>query len=212
MSEQTQQFNSQRSPEWYESRRGFFTSSRIHELMGQKGLGKTGETYAFEMAVEIVEGCNMEEDYQSYSMMKGVELEPLAFAKFSDLMSLNFVSVEPCGFFAINEYTGGSPDGLVGDDGVLEIKCPKPETFFRVVLEDYIDPKYYDQIQHQLLVTGRTKGHYFVYCIYNGIEKWHHIEVSADIERQELMMDRINGAKVIRDHFIKQLLEKRQYA
>lgn len=212
MSEQTQQCNIQRSPEWYESRRGLFTSSRINELMGQKGLGKTGETYAFEMAVEIVEGCNMEEDYQSYAMVKGVELEPLAFAKFSDLMSLQFVSVESCGFFALNEFTGGSPDGLVGDDGVLEIKCPKHETFFRVVLENYIDPKYYDQIQHQLLVTGRSKGHYFVYCIYNGVEKWHHIEVPLDIERTNLMIIRTAEATIKRDHFVKQLLENRQYA
>lgn len=211
MSEQTQQFNSQRSPEWYESRRGLFTSSRINELMGVKGLGKTGETYAFEMAIDMVEGWNMEESYVSFDMQRGIDTEPLAFAKFSDLMSLNFVSVETCGFFALNEYTGGSPDGLVGDDGVLEIKCPKPETFFRVVLDNYIDPKYYDQIQHQLLVTGRNKGHYFVYCIYNGVEKWHHIEVNADIERQKLMLDRINGAKVIRDHFANRLLEKRQY-
>lgn len=212
MSEQTQQFNSQRSPEWYESRRGLFTSSRIHELMGQKGLGKTGETYAFEMAVEIVEGCNMEEGFDTFDVRRGRELEPLAFERFENLMSIQFVSVEPCGFFSLNSYTGGSPDGLVGDDGVLEIKCPKPETFFRVVMDNYIDPKYYDQIQHQMLVTGRSKAHYFVYCIYNGVEKWHHIEVPSDIDRQKLMLDRINGATIIRDHFVKQLLENRQYA
>lgn len=211
MSEKTQQSNLQRTPEWYESRRGMFTSSRIHELMGQKGLGKTGETYAFEMAVDIAEGWNMEESYVSFDMQRGIDTEPLAFAKFSDLMSLNFVSVEPCGFFALNEFTGGSPDGLVGDDGVLEIKCPKPETFFRVVLENYIDPKYYDQIQHQMLVTGRTKGHYFVYCIYNGVEKWHHIEVSIDQERHRIMIERIKEAKTKRDEFVKQLLENRQY-
>lgn len=208
MSNQTQQ----RTSDWRKEREGSFTSSRIHELMGVKGIGKTGETYAFEMAVEIVEGYDWDEGYMSESMRLGVELEPLAFAKFSDLMSLQFVSVEPCGFFALNEFTGGSPDGLVGDDGVLEIKCPKPETFFRVVMDNYIDPKYYDQIQHQMLVTGRNKGHYFVYCIYNGVEKWHHIEVPADIKRQELMLDRIQGATVIRDNFVKQLLENRQYA
>lgn len=212
MSEQTQQFNGQRSPEWYESRRGLFTSSRINELMGVKGLGKTGETYAFEMAIDIVEGWNMEESYVSWDMQRGIDTEPMAFAKFSDLMSLNFVSVETCGFFALNEYTGGSPDGLVGDDGVLEIKCPKPETFFRVVLEDYIDPKYYDQIQHQLLVTGRAKGHYFVYCIYNGVEKWHHIEVERDQARLDLMCSRIKEAKIKRDEFVQRLLENRQYA
>lgn len=204
--------NLQRSSEWKIQRGGKFTSSRIHEIMAHKGLGKMGETYAFQLAVEIIEGVNQEEQYLSYDVQNGITLEPLAFAKFSDLMSLQFVSVEPCGFFALNEFTGGSPDGLVGDDGVLEIKCPKPETFFRVVLDNYIDPKYYDQIQHQMLVTGRIKGHYFVYCIYNGVEKWHHIEVAKDEERQTKMLSRILEATSIRDEFVKQLLENRQYA
>lgn len=202
----------QRSKEWLDSRVGKFTSSRINELMGIKGLNQTGHTYAFELAIEIVEGRNEDDGYVSYDMQRGIELEPYAFNKFSQLMELRFSTVSKCGFIVLNDNTGSSPDGLVDDDGVLEIKCPTPKVFFKLVLDGIIDQKHYDQMQHQMYCTGRKKAYYFNYCIYNGVELWHLIEVPRDTQRIWLMRSRINSAIAVRDGIVKQLKENRQYA
>lgn len=201
----------QRSIEWFEAKAGKFSSSRAYELMGVKGLGLTGEGYAFEMAIEIAEGRNEEEGFLSFDMQRGVELEPYAFNKFSELMAINFIDVEKCGFIELGENMGSSPDGLVGDNGVLEIKCPKPETFFKLVRTGEIDKKYYDQMQHQMWITGRSIAYFFNYIIYNGVEKWHLIEVPRDEERINLMKERTKIAIALRDAFVSELKENAQY-
>lgn len=201
----------QRSSEWRQRRGGKFTSSRISELLGQKGLGKTGESYAFEMAVEIVEGIDLADDYQSFDMIRGVELEPIAFDKFALMKSMEFISVEKCGFFTLNKDTGGSPDGLVDGNGVLEIKCPKPNKFFRLVVDSIIDQAYIDQMQHQMLCTGRELAYHFNYLVYNGMEKWHEIVLPRDDKRIALIEERIKQAVEIRDEFVDKLRANRQY-
>lgn len=201
----------QRSPEWYAKRLGKFTSSRINDLMGVKGLGKTGETYAFELAVEIVEGKNDEDAFMSYDMKMGVENEPYAFEQFKQNKSVDFLEVYPCDFYELNSNTGGSPDGIVSDGSVLEIKCPKPNKLFRLVVDGIIDQVYEDQMQHQMWVTGLDQAYFFNYCIYNGEPKWHEIIVHRDESRRMLMRERIEEAIVIRDNFVKQLQTKRQY-
>jgi putative phage-type endonuclease len=201
----------QRTPEWYAKRRGKFTSSRINELMGIKGLGKTGESYAFELAVEITNGLDLSDDYVSFDMQRGIEHEPLAFNKFAELKEVDFLSVIKCDFFELNKNTGGSPDGLVSDNSVLEIKCPKPNKFFRLVCDNVIDACYIDQMQHQMFVTGTERAYFFNYLIYNGTPLWHEIVVERDQARINLMKQRIDEAVVIRDHFVELLNEKKQW-
>jgi len=58
----------QRSKEWFDQRAGRFTASRISELLGVKGLGLTGEGYAFEMAIEMAVGRDEEESFESFDM------------------------------------------------------------------------------------------------------------------------------------------------
>lgn len=200
----------QRSPEWYAKRNGKFTSSRINDLMGIKGLGKTGETYAFELAVDIVEGRN-DDDFMSYDMKVGVETEPYAFDQFRQNKSIEFLEVNTCDFFELNSNTGGSPDGIVSDNSVLEIKCPKPNKLFRLVVDGLIDQVYIDQMQHQMWVTGCKQAYFFNYCIYNGEPKWHEIIVPRDQDRIDLMKVRINEAVILRDQFIDLLKSNRQY-
>ena len=69
----------QGTDEWFENRKGKFTGSKIANLLGIKGLGKTGETYAFEQAVEKLYG-RLEDSFLSYDMQRGIDLETLAFA------------------------------------------------------------------------------------------------------------------------------------
>lgn len=201
----------QRTDEWFNNRLGKFTSSRINDLMGIKGLGKTGESYAFELACEIVNGRNMDDDFVTYDMQRGIDLEPIAFEMFQQNISTDFLTVEKCDFFKLDENTGGSPDGIVSDNSVLEIKCPKSTKFFRLVSDGVIDQAYIDQMQHQMLVTSRIDAYFFNLCIYNGEPLHHTIIVERDQDRIDLILNRIEEAVIIRDNFVKQLKEKRQW-
>ncbi len=203
----------QRSNEWFEERLGKFTSSNIHKLMGKKGLGETGKTYCFELATDIVSGKDWNENYVSFDMQRGIDLEPLAFEKFSEIMSEQFVNVEKSEFIILNDYTGSSPDGLVGDFGVLEMKCPKRNKFFKIVAfgESEIDSEYLWQMQHQMFVTGRSQAYFFNYYIFNGDPFWHLIEIEKDDLMQEQLEGRIEQAKEIRDEYIDQILSNIQY-
>lgn len=203
----------QRSSEWFDSRLGRFTGSRISELMGIKGLGKTGENYAFENACEIVFGRNEEETFVSFDMQRGIDLEPLAFNKFKEIKSFDFIEVEKCGFFPFGKNAGASPDGLVNKDAVLEIKCPKPNKFFNLVHKglEAIDNNYIDQMQMEMLVTNSIQCHFFNYIIYNGVEMYHEIIVKRDEERIEIIKQRIEEATKLRDNYINELKNNIQW-
>ena len=199
----------QRTDEWHELRKGKFTASEIYKLMGIKALGETGKGYAFDKAVEQVYG-ETEESFISFDMQRGIELEPLAFAKFQELKDAEFLNVETCGFFG-NEIYGASPDGLVGSDAILEIKCPKPSTFFKIVANNEIKDQYLYQMQLQMMVTGRNKAYFFNYCIIEGVEYWHEIEVLKDDVICDKIKERINEANELKKEYINQLNNNKQW-
>lgn len=203
----------QRSKEWFDSRKGRFTASRISELLGVKGLGLTGENYAFEKAVELVYGIDENEDFISYDMKRGVELEPLAFRKFKELKELDFIEVKESYFFPLGDDAGASPDGLVGEDAILEIKAPRPNKFFKLVAKgiDAIDSMYIDQMQMQMLCSNSVKCYFFNYIIFNGIEMWHEIEVNRDEKRIELIKERLKEATLLRNDFVEYLTNNKQF-
>lgn len=202
---------SDHSEEWYKARYGKFTSSNIHSLMGAKGLGDTGRTYAFELAVEILHGRDLEDNYVSFDMNVGIEREPYAFDQFKQNKSLQFLTVEPCSFKALGDNTGSTPDGIVSDNSGLEIKCPKSKNFFRIVATNEVDKKWYDQMQHQMYVWGFKQTYFFTYTIYNSVPMWHEIVFQRDEERIELMKSRISEATTIRDEFVEAIKRNRQY-
>ena len=203
----------QRTAEWFTARKGRFTGSEIHLLMGIKGLGKTGEAYCFKKAIEVVYGLNEDERFTTFDMQRGIDLEPVAFAKFKELKGLDFKEVEECSFFAFGDNSGASPDGLVDKDAVLEIKCPKSEKFFNLVAngEGAIDKAYLHQMQCEMMCTNSQKAYFFNFLIHNGVEMHHTIEVERDEELIEKMKARIEEAVVIRDQYVKQLTENKQF-
>lgn len=203
----------QRSKEWYEQRKGRFTASRISELMGVKGLGKTGESYAFELACELVYGIDEEDSFISHDMQRGISLEPLAFRKFSELKELEFKSVKEAYFMPYGNDAGASPDGLIDDKGNLEIKCPRPVKFFKLVAlgESEIDSNYLYQMQMQMLCSNSEYTSFFNYCIFNGVEMWHEIVIKRDDKIIELMKKRIEEATILRNEFVKYLIDNRQF-
>jgi putative phage-type endonuclease len=200
----------QRTEEWNNQRKGKFTASEIYKLMDVKGLGKTGKTYAIEKAIEELYG-KVDDDFISFDMQRGIEIEPLAFNYFCDVMDLKFIKVTNCGFFDNCEHSGASPDGLVGEDSILEIKCPKASTFFKLVATNDIDPKYYYQMQMQMIATKRNKGYFFNYIIIDGIEYSHTIEVLKNDITCKKMKERISEAVEIKKEYINKINKNKQF-
>lgn len=192
----------QRTEGWFAQRLGRFTGSRISELLGVKGLGLMGEGYALEKACELVFGKDDEEDFESYDMKRGNMLEPLAFGMFQRKMDLDFVEVKEAHFFEYGTNAGASPDGLVGKDEILEIKCPRSKKFFKIVQSNEVDKKYNDQMQMEMLCTNSVACNYFNYIQFNGKEYGHLIRVERDEERINLIKERIEEATILRDKYI----------
>ena len=203
----------QRSNDWFEMRRGRFTASRISELLGIKGFGLTGENYIFEKACEIAFGLDNDNDFLTFDMTRGIELEPLAFRKFKELKSFDFLEVKESFFFPFGESAGASPDGLVGNEAILEIKCPRPNKFFKLVEQgiNAIDKIYIDQMQMQMLCSNSVKCFFFNYVIFNGVEMWHEIEVERDEERINLIKNRLIEAEKIRNKYLINLNKNKQW-
>ncbi len=200
----------QRSQEWHNQRNGKFTASEIYKLMGVKGLGETGKNYAIEKAIEQIYG-EMDENFVSYDMMRGIELEPLAFAKFKEIKSLEFIDVENCSFFELGDNAGASPDGLVGENAILEIKCPKADTFFKLVATNKINDQYIYQMQMQMMATNRKKAHFFNYYVFEGQEFWHEIVIDRDDSVIELIQKRIDEAEKIKQNYINLINKNKQF-
>lgn len=203
----------QGSLDWHKVRGTRFTGSEIIKLLGVKGLGETGKSYAFEKACNIVFGIDEEEGFEGFDIIRGKTLEPFAFNKFTELKELEFLTVQKCTFFPYGEYAGASPDGLVGDDAVLEIKCPRPTKFFNLVANGIseIDNAYIAQMQMEMLCTNSKRCHFFNYIIYNGESMWHEIIVERDEVMIEKIKERIKEAVVIRDKFVEQLRSNKQF-
>lgn len=200
----------QRSQEWHKQRYGRFTASEIYKILGIRGLGETGKSYAIDKAIEQLYG-EMEENFVSYDMQRGIENEPLAFAKFKELKELDFLEVENCGFFEFEENAGASPDGLVSDNAILEIKCPKSSNFFKLVATNEIDSKYYAQMQMQMLATNRNKAYFFNYLVHEGVEYHHEIIVERDEVMIEKIKERLKEVIEIKLDYINKLNNNKQW-
>jgi len=144
----------QGSAEWLALRLGKVTASRMKDVLS-KGRGtaqsKTAETYMMELLCERLTG-ESKPFFENDAMQWGTATEPQARAMY-ELMSGN--TVNEVAFVEHNEYIGISPDGLIGDDGLIEIKCPTTITQVRRSLTDNYSKDYYTQIQCQLWVTER---------------------------------------------------------
>lgn len=203
----------QRSNDWFDARKGRFTASEIHKLLGVRGLGQTGESYCFEKAIESVFGLDEDDTFTSSDVQRGITLEPLAFRKFKEQKEFDFLDVQETTFFPYGEHAGASPDGLVGNDAILEIKCPRPNKFFNLVVKgkEAIDKEYIVQMQMQMLCTNSVKAYFFNYIIFNGVEMWHEIEVERDEKMIELIKERINEAIKVKQEFMQYLITNKQF-
>lgn len=145
----------QRTPEWYAARLGKVTASRVADVTAKtrSGYGASRANYMAELIVERLTGLPTER-YQNESMIWGTNTEPLARAAYEVRQGalVDEVGVVPHPSIAA---AGCSPDGLIGVDGLLEIKCPNTATHINYMLEADAPSKYWPQMQWQMACTGR---------------------------------------------------------
>ena len=154
----------QGSPEWFAIRCGVPSASHFKEIVTSKGEpSKSAEKYMFKLAGEFVSG-HPEETYQSGAMARGCELEEEARQLYQ---IINDVEVKEVGFCKEGGY-GCSPDGLINKDGMLEIKCPSAAVHVEYLLKGKLPTTYLQQVQGQMLVTGRKYCEFVSY--YPGIK------------------------------------------
>jgi len=149
----------QKSKDWFEIRRWKLTASNWQAIWN---VWKWLDTYVVEVMSDYYSSW-VEDNFISRDMQKGIDLEPLAREEY-ELVTGN--KVTEVGFIEYDEYVWCSPDGLVGEDGWVEIKCLKDTNYFKIILngESEIDTKHIWQMQMNMLITGRQWWDYVVYC------------------------------------------------
>jgi putative phage-type endonuclease len=147
----------QGSDEWHALRRGVITASTIGKLItatGKPANNDTSRAQLLQLLAERITG-ESEPSYYNDDMARGHLLEPLARGIYAE----HFEPVIECGFVTAEfdgVTIGYSPDGLVGDDGLIEVKSPRRKTHLRSLLTDEVPTEYLPQVQTGLAVTGRA--------------------------------------------------------
>lgn len=145
----------QGTPEWHAARAGRVTASRIADLMAKTktGWGASRANYLAELVAERLTGT-VAESFTNAAMKHGTETEPQARAAYQFFADQDVTEVG----FVIHPWidaSGCSPDGLVGAEGIVEIKCPNTATHIETLLGSGIPDKYRKQMQWQMSCTGR---------------------------------------------------------
>lgn len=145
----------QGSEEWHKARLGKVTGSRVADVMEKtrSGYAASRKNYMAELLCQRLTGYR-EESYVNAAMQRGTDLEPMARGRYE---IENDLLVEETGLVdhPSIEMFAASPDGLVGEDGLLEIKCPNTATHIEFLRTGKIDNKYQIQMLAQMLCTGR---------------------------------------------------------
>ena len=145
----------QGTEEWRQLRLGKVTASRVADVVARTktGWGASRANYAAELIAERLTGSAAER-FQSEAMRWGSETEALARLAYEFHADVEVVQVAFAHHPSI-PMAGASPDGLVGDDGLVEIKCPNTATHIDTLLGGSIPGKYETQCQWQMACTGR---------------------------------------------------------
>ena len=158
----------QGTPEWFAERLGRVTASRLADVLAKTKTGYSASraNYMTQLVLERITKTRAE-SYSNAAMAWGVEQEPFARAAYE---AHTGQMVEEVGFIQHPdiEDAGASPDGLVGDDGMVEIKCPSSSTALECWLihaqgGNPVDAKYYAQMQWQMRCADRSWCDYVVF-------------------------------------------------
>jgi putative phage-type endonuclease len=145
----------QGSDEWKALRLGKVTASRVSDVVARTKTGYVAgrANYMAQLIAERLTGT-VAEAYTNAAMQHGTECEPEARAAFEFYQGVTVKEVAFVPHPKIDQ-AGCSPDGLVGDDGLVEIKCPNTATHLDTLLGQAVPSKYEVQMQFQMACTGR---------------------------------------------------------
>lgn len=205
-----QDTSTQRSDEWFEQRIGRATASRFKDVMTtiRSGESAARKNYRAEIVAERLTG-RREETFTSQAMQFGIDNEATARVQY---MLATENDVEECGFFTHKDMmAGASPDGLVGEVGVLEIKCPNTATHIETLKTAKVPYQYYWQVMGQMWITGRewcdfvsfdprmpVNAQLFYTRLYRDEEQIQKLEAEVrafleEVEREEQFIRQYNG-------------------
>lgn len=155
----------QGSDEWLAARCGLITASEMGKLLTptlKAANNKDSRAHFYELAFQRLTGF-VEPQYVSDAMLRGQEDEIYAREAYSE----HFAKVEETGFITNDQWgftIGYSPDGLVGDDGLIEVKSRGGKYQVQTIAGDDVPDEYMLQLQTGLLVTGRKWIDFISYC------------------------------------------------
>jgi hypothetical protein len=152
----------QNTEEWFKLRCGKLTSSKLPTIMANYGkpFGEPAKRYAKQLAVESITGNPTRSGYKNDHMIRGHEEEPIAKMAYESEM---FLDVSNGGFFC-SDFIGCSPDGLVGEDGLVEIKSAEANIHYDRVSKGSFDSSYKWQLLGNVKFTERDWIDFISYC------------------------------------------------
>ena len=169
----------QRTDEWLQYKLGKFGATDGQAIAAN---GKGLETLCFEKVSERLTG-KPNSEYTNPAMENGNTLEEEA----RNAVELEYgTPITQVGLIEMNEHVVCSPDGLVKDDGLVEIKCPSNRVFVEYLYFKKIDPKYLAQMQMQLFISERK---WVDYALYN--PNFQRPLVITRVERDEVMIEKL---------------------
>jgi hypothetical protein len=198
----------QNSEQWDRLRIGRFTASEIHKLMTEPRskaakengeLSETAKNYIMVKVAETLSGRKNPDSY-AYPIVYGKETEPEAIEYFIERTGFNY---EKIGFIAFSDHAGGSPDGLVNGNEILEIKCPwsiATQVDYLMLTDQYdlkrMFPEYYWQCQANLLFTDTKLCHFVTYDPRYEESKFKmtHLKVAPHADDQQAICDKVAKA------------------
>lgn len=153
----------QRTDEWFKARLGKVTASKISDVLAKIRTGEAAvrRNYKMQLATERLTGQKTD-SYINQAMQDGIDREDTAREIFEIVRD---IKVEQVGFIdhPTIEMAGASPDGLLPDNGVLEIKCPVETTHTTNLLERKLPSRYVSQVQWQMACTGAEYANFVSY-------------------------------------------------
>jgi len=191
----------QNTPEWELLKLGKASSSSYAKFMANYGkpFGEPAHRYALQIALERVTGRKAEHSFKNDDMERGHEQEPLARMLYEEMF---FCEVTNGGFFDFGEY-GDSPDGLIGTDGVIEIKSVIASTHEATIKRGAFDPAYRWQLAGHF-DSGRQWVDFVSYCA----DYPEHLQLVVYRTYREEMADEIAKLHERRADFLKLVAEK----
>lgn len=154
----------QGSEAWHLMRLGKITASRVNDVVAmiKTGEAATRADYRIELVCERLT-AKPTEGFTNSHMERGIELEPFARTAY-EIATATFVDQVAFVDHPRLKNTGASPDGLVGNDGLIEIKCPAVKTHIKTLVDKKAPSKYMNQMQWQMACTKRLWVDFVSYC------------------------------------------------